>query len=92
MDKIKALREGIQSLITEKSSVEEAERIGKLSAQIDSIEQEQNALIESKEELRKKYVESVKNASFGGIPNSEVDDTPKKAKTFEECLAEAQQK
>ena len=60
---------------------------------LDNLEQEQNALIESKEELRKKYVESVKNASFGfgGKPISEIPDT-KPAKTFEECLAEAQTK
>lgn len=91
MDYIKTLRESIQSLITEKSSPEEAEKIGKLSVALDNLEQEQNALIESKEELRKKYVESVKNSAFGGKPISEIPDT-KPAKTFEECLAEAQTK
>ena len=91
MDYIKTLRESIQSLISEKSSTEEAEKIGKLSVVLDNLEQEQNALIESKEELRRKYVESVKNGSFGfgGKPISEI---PKPAKTFEECLAEAQTK
>lgn len=91
MDKIKELKEGLKALITDKTSAEDAEKIGKLSAHIDGIEQEQNALLASKEELRQKYVAIVTTASFGGKPSPDIPDTPK-AKTFEECLADAQKK
>lgn len=91
MDNFKTLREGLKSLINDKTSPEQAELIGKISAQNDINEKEFNELVASKDDLRKKYVEAVKNSSFKEEPTPGVKGDPK-SKTFEECIADAQKK
>lgn len=87
MDKFAELKEGIKSLITDKTSAEDAEKLGKLAGKIDEVERENKTLFESKEALRLKYVDLVTTASFGTTPNPEIEST-KKAPTLEECIAE----
>lgn len=84
----KELKEGLSGLLDEKSSVELTEKVGKLTAKLEEQEKEVNSLIESNNELRKKYVEAVKNSSFKVEENkpTEKEDEPK---TLEECLIEA---
>ena len=92
MDKFTEIKEGIKSLITDKTSAEDAEKLGKLAGKIDEVEKENKTLFESKEALRLKYVDLVTTASFGTTPNPEIESTTKKAVTLEGCIAEVQKK
>lgn len=61
----KNLRESIKALFgDEKLTPEQAESLGKISGQIDSMEKEVKDFQDSHETLRAKYVELVKNSSF----------------------------
>ena len=86
---LKKLKEGLSSLITEKTDPKVAELIGQMAHEVDSVEKEHKELLESKEELRKKYVEAVKTSAFKGEPIPEVKDDIH-PKSFEDCLAEVE--
>ena len=75
----------LKSLITDSTSTEEAEAIGKLSGEIDNLEKQDNEFIQSHEELRRKYIEVIKDTSFAGKPKEEQEEKPK---TLEECINE----
>lgn len=80
--KIKDLLKG---LINDKTSTEEAEKIGKISGEIDTLENEQKDFVAKHEELRNKYIEAVKNSSFKGNPTDEKEEETK-PKSFEDCV------
>lgn len=88
----KEIQDALKNLITEKSTPEMAEQVGKISSMVESTEKEVNELIEKQDALRIKYVEAVKNSSFGGTPTPAIAPSPEKPKTLEECLLEAQSK
>ena len=78
------VRELLKGLITDSTSTEEVEKIGKISGELDNLEKQDKEFLQSHEELRKKYIEVIKDSSFIGKPKEE---TPK-AKTLEECIQE----
>lgn len=79
------VRELLKGLITDSTSTEDVEKIGKISGEIDNLEKQDKEFLQSHEELRKKYIEVIKDSSFIGKPKEE--ETPK-AKTLEECIQE----
>lgn len=79
------VRELLKGLITDSTSTETVEQIGKINAGIDELEKEELALIDSHEELRKKYIDVIKDTSFKGQPKQEENPQPK---SLEECMQE----
>lgn len=79
------VRELLKGLITDSTSTETVEQIGKINAGIDELEKEELALISSHEELRKKYIDVIKDTSFKGQPKQEENPEPK---SLEECMQE----
>ena len=79
------VRELLKGLITDSTSTEEVEKIGKISGEIDNLEKQDKEFLQSHEELRKKYIDVIKDSSFIGKPK---EDEPPKAKTLEECIQE----
>lgn len=79
------VRELLKGLITDSTSTEEVEKIGKISGEIDNLEKQDKEFLQSHEELRKKYIDVIKDSAFIGKPKEE--ETPK-AKTLEECIQE----
>ena len=78
------VRELLKGLITDSTSTEEVEKIGKISGEIDNLEKQDKEFLQSHEELRKKYIDVIKDTSFAGKPK---EDDPKQ-KTFEDCIQE----
>ena len=79
------VRELLKGLITDSTSTETVEQIGKINAGIDELEKEELALISSHEDLRKKYIGVIKDTSFKGQPKQEENPQPK---SLEECMQE----
>ena len=79
------VRELLKGLITDSTSTETVEQIGKINAGIDELEKEELALISSHEDLRKKYIDVIKDTSFKGQPKQEENPEPK---SLEECMQE----
>lgn len=79
------VREMLKGLITDSTPTEEVEKIGKISGEIDNLEKEEQDFLKSHEELRKKYIEVIKDTSFKGAPKEEDNPQPK---TLEECFQE----
>ena len=77
------IRDLLKGLITDSTPTEEVEAIGKISGEIDNLEKEEKSLIQSHEDLRKKYIEVIKNTSFKGEPKEEQSQKPM---TLEECF------
>lgn len=64
MNKIKDFLKG---LIKDGTSAEEAEQIGMALSEVKRIEEEHASLVQSHEELRKKYVKVIRDNSFKGL-------------------------
>lgn len=79
------VRELLKGLITDSTPTEEVEKIGKISGEIDNLEKEGQDFLKSHEDLRKKYIEVIKDTSFKGAPKEEDNPQPK---TLEECFQE----
>lgn len=78
------VRELLKGLITDSTPTEEVEAITKVSVAVDELEKQEQDLIKSHEDLRKKYIEVIKDTSFKGAPK---EDNPE-PKTLEECFQE----
>lgn len=83
----KELNDSIAKLLDENSSAELAEKVGAIKNQVDELERQDKEFVEKHIDLQRKYVEAVKNNSFGVDKNSL--DQEKQPKSFEECLLEA---
>lgn len=79
------VRELLKGLITDSTPTEDVEKIGKISGAIDELEKEELTLIDSHENLRKKYIDVIKDTSFKGQPKQEENSQPK---SLEECMQE----
>ena len=79
------VRELLKGLITNSTPTEDVEKIGKISGEIDNLEKEEQDFIAKHEDLRKKYIEVIKDTNFKGVPKE--DDNPE-PKTLEECFQE----
>ena len=88
----KNIKKILSDLITDKTSPEDAEKIGGAIKEVEKTEEEMTAFAEKHEELRQKYVNSIKNSTFKEAPE-EADPEPK-FKSLDEIAAdyEAQQK
>ena len=76
MANYEALREKVKTLLSSKDiTPEQAELIGKISGEIDNAEAEDKKFLEKHEELRTKYVELVKSASFPETPKEKTEET-----------------
>ena len=76
MANYEALREKVKTLLTSKDiTPEQAELIGKITGEIDNAEAEDKKFLEKHEELRTKYVELVKSASFPETPKEKNEET-----------------
>ena len=80
------IRNLVKSLVNDNTSTEEAEKIGKISGEIDNLEHEETELVTKHEELRVKYIEAIKNSSFTGEPKEDKTDDQPKPKSFEDCV------
>lgn len=75
MANYEAIREKVKTLLSSKDiTPEQAELIGKISGEIDNAEAEDKKFLEKHEELRTKYVELVKTASFPETPKEKTDE------------------
>ena len=79
------VRELLKGLIDDSTSTEKVEAIGKISGEIDNLEKEDKDFLQKHEELRKKYIDVIKDTSFKGTPKEEGNPEPK---SLEECFQE----
>lgn len=80
------IKETLSNLINEETSNETLEAIQSVIKEVEALENSQVELAEKYENLRKKYIESVKFAAFEGEPTS----TERKPRTLEEIFVELQ--
>lgn len=71
---IKELKEALKGLINDNSTPEEIEKITKISLLAEDVEKEESEMLEKYDDLRKKYIESVKNTAFP-VDKNEGDQT-----------------
>ena len=76
------IRELLKGLVNDSLPTEEVEKIGAVVQEVDNAEREFNEFVLKHDELRKKYIEAVKNSTFQEAPK---DENPQ-PKTLEECL------
>ena len=79
------IKEILKGLITDSTSTEDVQTIGALVQELDNKEKEEADLLQKHDELRRKYIEAVKDSSFKDKPKEENQNP----KSFEECLQEA---
>lgn len=77
------IRELIKGLVNDNLPTEEVEKIGAVVQEVDNAEKEFNDFVEKHDDLRKKYIEAVKQSTFNDKPK---DEEPSEPKSFEECI------
>ena len=77
------IRELIKSLITDNATDEQLQTFGQINGELENIERQESDLVEKHEELRKKYIEVIKDTSFK--EKLKEDDKPI---TLEEAIQE----
>lgn len=85
------LKDEIKGLLDDKATPELAEKIGKINATIETLEKSNEEDLAKFEDLRKKYVNLVKDYSFkiDGTPIEKEDESPK---SLEECYEKIKSK
>ena len=78
------IRELLKGLVNDSLPTEEVEKIGAVVQELDNAETEFNDFVVKHDDLRKKYIEAVKNSTFQEAPKEEQDQP----KTFEQCIEE----
>ena len=78
------IRKLLKDLITDSTPTEEVEAITKVAVEVDNLEKQEQELIKSHEDLRKKYIEVIKDTSFKDAPK---EDNPQ-PKTLEDSIQE----
>lgn len=78
------LKEGLKSLITDDMSTEDVSKVTSIVKDLEVAESESNDLLQKHEDLRKKYIEAIKETTFKEKPK---EDNPQ-PKTLEECIQE----
>ena len=76
------IRELLKGLITDSTTTEQVEQIGAINNELDNAEKDYTELMASQEELRKKYINVIKDTSFTEKPK-EAENKPL---TLEECI------
>lgn len=85
MTKLEELQQKIAEMLTDKTSPEDAEKIGRLNNLVEEAKKEEADLISAHAELKGKYVSLIKETGFPPAKNSPEQPTPK---SFEEILRE----
>ena len=83
------IRELLKGLVNDSTPTEEVEKIGAVVQEIDNAEKEFDDFVVKHDELRRKYIEAVKNSTFQEAPKDENQDQPK---SLEECIQEQMSK
>ena len=76
------IKEMLKGLINDSTTTEQVEQIGAISQELDNADKEYTDLIAKQEDLRKKYIEVVKDTSFTQKPK----DEPEQPKSLEDCI------
>lgn len=82
---MKKIKELINGLLKDDSSVEFAEQIGAILNECERSEQEYNDLIKAHADLRSKYVKSIKENSFKGKPDNDKEEETQ-ARTLDQIV------
>jgi hypothetical protein len=87
----KKLKEAVIEIVGENASKENLQKLGVIQNEIDNAEKERDTLRKDNDEIRKLYVDAIKQV--GSSKNvEEKPDNPKEEKSFEEFLIEASKK
>lgn len=78
------IKELLKGLITENTPTEDVQKIGAISQELDNKEKEVADLLQKQDDLRKKYIEAVKDTSFMQKPKDEESQP----KSLEDCIQE----
>lgn len=78
------IKELLKGLITDSMSTEDVEKVGAITQEVDNAEKEYTGFVEKHEELRKKYIDVIKDTSFKEKPKEDNPDP----KTLEDCIQE----
>ena len=84
-EQLKQLRESISAKITTDMTTEEVNTYGDLLKQVDGLGEEHQKLVDSHNELKDRYIESVKGY---GTKDKPAEETQGQEKTFEQILSE----
>lgn len=76
------IKEMLKGLINDSTTTEQVEQIGAINQELDNADKEYTDLIAKQEDLRKKYIEVVKDTSFTQKPK----DEPEQPKSLEDCI------
>ena len=76
------IKEMLKGLINDSTTTEQVEQIGAIKQELDNADKEYTDLIAKQEDLRKKYIEVVKDTSFTQKPK----DEPEQPKSLEDCI------
>jgi len=87
-EQLKQLRDGISAKITTDMSTEEVNAYGDLLKQVDELGNEHQKFVDAHNELKDRYIESVKGY---GTTDKPADDNAQQGKTFEQILSEIEQ-
>ena len=83
----KGLIDGLKGLINDKTAPEEAEKIGSLIAGAEQLESDNAKTTTAYENMRTKYIESIKNGGFSSDKDEPIT-AETKPKSFEDCVEE----
>lgn len=81
----KGLIEGLRGMINDKTKPEDAEKIGTLIAGAEQLEADHSQTLNSYEDLRLKYIESIKTSSISRSVEAPIPEEVK-PKSFEQCV------
>ena len=76
------IKEMLKGLINDSTTTEQVEQIGAINQELDNADKEYTDLIAKQEDLRRKYIEVVKDTSFTQKPK----DEPEQPKSLEDCI------
>ena len=76
------IKEMLKGLINDSMSTEDVEKIGAINQELENAEKDYTELVTKQEDLRKKYIEAIKDTSFNQKPKEE-NPLPK---SLEDCI------
>lgn len=77
------IKEMLKGLINDSTPTEDVEKVGAICQELDNAESEFTDLVTKQEDLRKKYIEAIKDSSFNQKPKDEEQTQPK---SLEDCI------
>ena len=76
------IKEMLKGLINDTTPTEDVEKVGAICQELDNAESEFTDLVTKQEDLRKKYIEAIKDTSFKQKPKEENPQP----KSLEDCI------